>query len=60
MFIKKTWIIFLFAVSVLLISSLANYSSLQNKAVESFDVDIPSDNCTVIMVAKGASVDGRR
>jgi dipeptidase len=58
MSIKKTSGFFLIAISILLISSLGTHSSLKNKAVESYDVDIPSDNCTVIMVGKDASVDG--
>jgi len=58
MSLKKTPIFLLFVVSILFISSLSTHYSLKNKAVEPFDVDIPSDNCTVIMIGKDASTDG--
>jgi len=58
MSIKKKLIYLSVLVFILSIGSFLTFSSLKSKNTESFDVIIPSDNCTVIMVGKDASTDG--
>jgi len=58
MSIKKAAIFFLIAISILFISSSGTNPFPKNKTAEPFDVVVPSDNCTVIMVGKDASTDG--